>query len=74
MIIKKIFKLGNRAILSLDSSLPKNFKNHVDVLVDGVIYHDAIIPMTNSNGKRTDISIKFNDTKDIVGKELEFLF
>lgn len=74
MIIKKVFKLGNRAVLSLDSSLPKNFKNHTDVLVDGIIYHDAIVPMTNGDGKRTDISIIFNDKKDIVGKELKFLF
>ncbi|QTU82529.1 hypothetical protein J7S27_04240 [Carnobacteriaceae bacterium zg-C25] len=74
MIIKKVFKLGNRAILSLDASLPVNFKNHIDVLIEGVVYHDAILPMTNGDAKRADVSIMFNGNDDIVGKELKFLF
>lgn len=71
MKIINAFKIGKRTVLTLDSDLPDNFKNHSDVKVDNHIFSDAIIPMSSSNNlRRKDVSILTDKDIDFKGKEL----
>lgn len=70
MKIIKVFKFGNRLLLSLDNNLPETFRNHTKVLIDNFIFEDAIIPMSSGNNDRKNVSVKDNGIVDLIGKEL----
>ncbi|MTB64089.1 hypothetical protein GGG87_03610 [Streptococcus sp. zg-86] len=73
MKITKVLKLGKRLVISLDSSLPDDFRNHSDVSVDGVVFSDALVTMPSGKNLRQDLSVQYKNFPDIVGKELVLL-
>lgn len=71
MKIVNVRKLGNRLLLELDSNLPSDFRNHVDISIGGVVFKDIVIVMSQGKGKRTDFSVIDEGlSTDIVGQEM----
>lgn len=70
MKIIKALKLGQRLLISLDSSLPSDFQNHSNVKVGDVILSDALVAMSSGSNLRKDLSVKYEGFSDLVGKEL----
>ncbi|MBF0713885.1 hypothetical protein HZY83_04215 [Gemella sp. GH3] len=70
MKIIKVFKFGNRILLSLDNNLPESFRNNTKVLIDDFILEDAIISMDSENNNRKNVSVKYDGKVDLEGKEL----
>ncbi|MBU0279343.1 MULTISPECIES: hypothetical protein [unclassified Gemella] len=73
MKVIKTRKFGNRLILELDTELPDNFRNNSNLLIDGNIYFNAIIPMFSATTSRKDVSVKFEKEVDLLNKEVSII-
>lgn len=66
-------KFGRRLVLTLEESLPDDFKNGSNISIGGHMFTDSLVTMTPEKKSRNVLSVLFDGVSNVDGKELVIL-